>query len=256
MHTWRVMRSVFTLFLVGLMAVGACKRAAAPPPPIEASAPARRSVMSFVRCVAQMGGRCVPESGKLTGWDAFSVLGWLADGSPLAILRVFRRELERHRDPRKVQGRFVNQAMQLHLPLRGAGCAVESVREIGPLIPDLQKQVETRLTAMGVWHGDLDRVVRELGDQATADLTGGYLVHLECSSDPHTLHAATIQDGERHIVVGMLSGLPRYLGGDTLSAEFVERRLNAKTLSRNRGIGVGVADTAVHPWINIPVKEF
>lgn len=237
--------------LVPLLALPACKQEEetkrAPPPATEFP---RRAAIAFVRCVEQTGSMCVEGSEQLGAWDAFSVMGWLAAGSPLSILKNVRRELGHHSDGKAVLRRFVATTEAMREPLRGAECDAERVIPLDELIAQLAPATKTRLENIGIWNGDLEAVVDGLQSESSR-LNGGYLVEMKCLSAPYSFYIATAVDGERHMAVGILSGLPEFLGGSTPSRQVVERSLKSTTLE----VGTqGVTEGIAHPFLNFPVE--
>ena len=96
---------------------------------------------------------------------------------------------------------------------------------------------------------DLSDVVDRLHAESR-QLNGGYLVEMKCLSAPYTFYVATAVDGERHMAVGMLMGLPEFLGGSAPSREVVERSLRSKKLET----GSLITEGTIHPWLNFPVE--
>jgi hypothetical protein len=232
----------------------ACKREEEPRPPTEGE-PARRAAQSFVHCVETGGAGCIDSGLALGGWDGFSILGWLATGSPISILQALPRELAHHRDPRSVQRRFVDQVERHRDKLRGAECRPERVDPLDPMVPKLSQAAQTRLRAMGLWSGDLQGVVEGLGSEAGRGLAGGYLVSMRCLGDPWELYVATTTQQDRHVVVGMLTVLPEFLGGAAPSRDATTGRLRSITIQDTDQMSL-VREGDVDPWLAIPVEEF
>jgi hypothetical protein len=191
------------------------------------------------------------------GWDAFYLLGWLSSGSPTAILRSLQRELLEHGEARLVQARFVGEVSRYDMAIRGAECdplEEGSLQPLGPLVDQVAAAAQERLTGLGLWRGDMEGVVAGLAAEAREGLAGGYLVRLRCTSDPYSLYLATTRDGERQVVVGMTTRLPRFLGGEAADRASMGKRLNSRSL------GYATPPTpregAVHPWLDFPVEEF
>jgi hypothetical protein len=240
--------------LVGVLAlIGGCKKEGETRTPAEGE-PARRAAQSFVHCVEQGGAGCVQNDPALGAWDAFSMLGWLASGSPLSILEALPRELDHHKSAKSVQHRFVEQVERQREPLRGAECRSERVDKLDAMIPKLQQAAQVRLTEMGLWTGDLENVVAGLADEANRGLSGGYLVSMRCAADPFEIFVATTTHEQRQVVVGILTVLPDFLGGEAPSRDTREGGLGGITLGGGK-VGV-VQEGTVHPWIAIPVEEF
>lgn len=239
--------------LCALPGLGACKSDdGVTNKPVAPTERPRRASVAFVRCIEQSGAGCVEMSGQLGAWDAFSVLGWLASGSPLGILRRLPQELAHHSDRNLVLRRFTAAAGRIQQPLRGAECEAKNVIELDPLIPELERAATARLQNIGIWNGDLETVVQGLAKESRG-LKGGYIVEMGCMSEPYSFYVATAQDGERQLAVGLLSGLPEFLGGHSPSREIVERSLQAKTL--DAGMGAGDSNL-IHPWIPVAPEGF
>lgn len=218
--------------------------------------PAQRAATSFVHCVEVEGGGCVPRDPKQASWDAFALLSWLGGGSPISILQALRRELEHHRDPLAVQERFVVVTSRYRESLRGAECTPESATPMTELLPKLSSRVETRMQTLGLWRADLEKVVSVLADEAEDGLADGWLVHMTCFGDPYELWIATAKQDDRQVVVGMLTSLPNWLGGNQLDDERVEGRLASGTLGNTTTLGVIREGTVDTRWVPIPVEEF
>ncbi len=231
--------------------------------------PARRAALSFVHCVESNGGGCVKPDDKRGSWDAFALLHWMGTGSPTSILQALRRELDHHRDPNAIQDRFVSLAARYREPLRGAECRPDAAAPVDELLPTLVKRVETRLTALGLWRRDLEGVVAGLAKEASKGLDEGWLVHVVCEGDPYEVWIATAgtksdtdtdanADAEdtRQVVVGMLTTLPVWLGGQEPSEDQIEGRIRSRTLGNSTSLGVvreGSVDTT---WLPIDIEEF
>ena len=74
-------RTIRLAILPLLVLTGACGQKVAPEEPAVPNLPARRASASFIHCVEQTGAQCISINRKFGGWDAFSVLGWLAHGN-------------------------------------------------------------------------------------------------------------------------------------------------------------------------------
>lgn len=241
------------LTALALLSLPACKKAEETKEPT-AGEPARRAAQSFVHCVEQGGANCVQTNAKLGAWDAFSMLGWIATGSPISILEALPRELAHHQDGRSVQRRFVEKVERHRESLRGAECRTEQVNSLDAMVPKLEEAAQARLTTMGLWNADFQTVVGGLGTEASKGLGGGYLVSMRCQGDPWTVYVATTTEEQRQVVVGMLTVLPEFLGGAAPSRD-ASGQLKGKTLGDQGQMGV-VLEGAVDPWINIPIEEF
>lgn len=237
----------------------ACKSDDGPARPLPPEVPARRAADSFVRCLERAGGQCVDMHTKQGAWDAFSILGWLSDGSPVAILQALPAELNHHTSRRSIQQRFVTLSQSLRERVRGAECKPEQVVSVGEMVPKMRQRVEQRMRKLGLWSADMQRVVDGLTQEATEGLSGGYVVEMSCYGDPYELYVATTtdQETERQIVVGMLATLPTYLGGKSPSRDIVEGRLGSRSVGLNAGrVGLVREGTVDSQWIPIPVEEF
>ncbi|GEM_PF-1203661 len=238
------------------MGLGACTTTTTITSTVGPAEPARRAAQSFIHCVESEGGNCVEGQRHYGSWDAFALLEWLGSGSPTSILQALRRELEHHRDWGAIQDRFVVQAARYREPLRGAECRPESATPLSELLPTLRGEVETRMTGLGLWRGDLEAVVDGLRDEAHEGLDDGWLVHMTCYSDPYELWVATSKEEDRQVVVGMLTSLPIWLGGDTQGDELIEGRIRGRGLGSATTLGVVREGSVDSNWIPVPIEEF
>ncbi len=222
--------------------------------PVGPGIPARRAAQSFVHCVEQQGAACVGYEDKQIAWDSFSMLGWLAAGSPTSILQALPSELGHHQNPRSIQARFVRKVDRNSMLLRGAECRADKATSFAELIPKLRSASQARLEAMGLWRGDLEAVVDQLSKEAGEGLSDGFLITMRCATDPDQLYVATTTQDERYIVVGMLMDLPEFLGGTAPSRDSSTGRL--PTIVLDSGSVSSVREGVVDPWIPIPVEEF
>jgi len=196
---------------------------------------------------------CIRSGENYGGWDAFFLLGWLSDGSPTSILQSLRSELQSHADPAHVQGRLVQIVELYQAELRGAECDPEGAQELVPLVRTVAGVAQKRLTAFGLWGGDMADVVSGLTQEAEQGLNNGYIVRMRCQSDPYQVYVATAERGDRQVVVGMAIMLPEFLSGEGV---------NRDTRGRDRSTSVGprpsapVVEGNVDPWLPIPVEEF
>lgn len=218
--------------------------------------PARRAAQSFVHCVEQDGGGCVGREGAQGAWDAFSILHWMATGSPLSLLEALGRELDHHRDPLAIEDRFVAQAGRYRETLRGAECRPDEAASVAELLPRLVARVEARMEAIGLWAADLEAVVEGLAEEAGRGLGEGWLVRMVCYGDPYQLWVATSAEAERQVVVGMVADLPVWLGGRPLDEDTVEGRLRSPALAGSQTLGVVREGTVDSRWLPIPSEEF
>lgn len=222
--------------------------------PVGPGVPARRAAQSFVHCVELEGAACVGNEQKQLAWDAFSILGWLASGSPTSILQALPAELGHHQNPRSIQARFVAKVDRNDMLLRGAECRADKATAFAELIPKLRSASESRLDAMGLWRGDLEAVVDQLAKEAGEGLSDGFLITMRCATDPDRVYVATTTEEERFIVVGMLMELPEFLGGTAPSRDSSTDTL--PTIVLDTGSVSSVREGIVDPWIPIPVEEF
>lgn len=245
-----------TVALTAALGASGCKKDTGPARTNTPETPARRAAMSFVHCVEQSGPACVGNELTQGAWDAFSILGWLADGSPTAILEALPRELSHHANARSVQQRFVNEVSRQDNKIRGAECEVKAINEFGSMVPKLREAAQRRLEALGMWRGDLGRVVDGLANEATEGLQGGYLVTMQCQAEPWQVYVATAIEGERHVVVGLMVDLPEFLGGDSAARDATSGRLRTIDLGTRPGAMAPVDESRMDPWLPFPVEEF
>jgi len=242
--------------LFGLAAVSGCQGRGGTAEPVPPTVPAQRAAQSFVHCVEIDGGGCVTNHPEFAAWDAFSLLGWLASGSPTSILEALPRELNHHASQRSIQQRFVRQVDDQSMVLRGAECSPENAAAFGELLPKLREAVQQRMTAMGIWGPDLEVVVDGLVEEARRGLADGYLIGMRCQSDPWRVYMATSKGESRFIVVGMLMELPEFLGGDSPARDASSGRLRSIHIGRDSQTMSAAVENAIHPWVQIPVQEF
>lgn len=241
---------------LGTLVLGGCDKSQGEAGPVPPTVPAQRAAQSFIHCVEIDGGACVDNHPEFGAYDAFSILGWLASGSPTSILEALPRELQHHQTERSIQQRFVSIVDARAMRLRGAECMPEQAVGFNELVPKLTEAVEQRMTRMGLWGADLERVVGALAQEAREGLADGYLVTMRCQSDPWRVYMATTAKDGRYIVVGMMGQLPEFLGGDAPARDANTGRLRSIDLGRaSPGVGT-MADELVHPWVQIPIQEF
>ncbi len=251
----RTLRRALPLLVVGLAASGCKETTKGTTAPVGPAEPARRAALSFVHCVEADGGGCVQPDDKRGSWDAFALLHWLGTGSPTSILLALQRELDLHRDADAIQDRFVAQAQRYREPLRGAECQPDSAAPVTELLPTLVKRVEDRLTTLGLWRADFESVVEGLAKEAGRGLEEGWLVHVVCEGDPYEVWIATAKHDERQIVVGMLTALPVWLGGNEPSEEQLEGRASARGRTSS-SLGVIREGTVDSTWLPIAIEKF
>lgn len=218
-------------------------------------APARRTAASFVHCVEMGTSQCVTSEQTAGGWDAFYLLAWLSDGSPVSILDALPAELARHQDPKYVQARLVDEVERYASTIRGAECSPSSMQEIGPLIDKAAAVASNRLAELGLWQGNLAKVVQGLAEEAHEDLDGGQLVKMDCSYDPHRLYVASTRVEGVNRVVGMTTFMPQHLGGDIPDRDFVSERLQSRALGLSLA-SAPITEGTISPWMPFPVEIF
>ncbi len=242
--------------VLGLAAASGCQGKEQTARPVPPTVPAQRAAQSFVHCIEIDGGGCVTNFPEFAAWDAFSMLGWLASGSPTSILESLPRELNHHGSQRSIQQRFVSIVDDQSMVLRGAECTPENATAFSELLPKLRQAVEERMTAMGLWGPDLEAVVDGLTQEAGRGLQDGYLIGMKCQSDPWRVYMATSKGEQRFIVVGMMMELPEFLGGDSVARDASSGRLRSINLGRNATTMSTALEDTIHPWVPIPVQEF
>ena len=220
--------------------------------PIPETERPRRAAMAFVRCVESSGSSCVEASDQLGAWDAFSTLGWLAGGSPLSILRNLQRELTQHSDRNLVLKRFAADTKRFSQPLRGAECTPVKVIKLDPLLEMLEEKAAARLQNVGIWSGDLERVIKGLAEESRG-LNGGYITQLECQRDPYVFYVATAVDGERQFAVGVMATLPQFLGGSDPDRRSLDESRRGVALEGNVA---AIDEVIVDTWIPIAPEVF
>ncbi|RMG93665.1 MAG: hypothetical protein D6705_17930 [Deltaproteobacteria bacterium] len=238
-----------------VLGLAACKpkEAPAPPRPDPADA-AQRAAAAFVHCVEGGNAACIRTGLPHGAFDAFVLLGWLATGSPVAILDALSRELVAHSDPRTVQGRFVREVERLSGPLRGAECSPVGAQELAPMVTQLAQATKARLEAIGMASADMMRVVEGLAAEAAEGLEGAFLVRMSCKREPYQLYLAMVPEGPRYSAIGLMPYLPRFLGGD-------EAQIDAAQALRSKSLGISgaaapVPDGTVDRYLPIPMEEF
>lgn len=248
-------RVALAIASLGLGAPTACKNqdiVAAPLPPEEAP---RRAANSFIHCVEAETSACVQSGDTVGGWDAFYLLTWLAGGSPLSILEALPRELSAHADPLRVQRRFVEEVERYAPVIRGAECDAADMQPIDPLVDQVASVAAERVERLGLWGGNAASVIDGLADEAHETLGGGFLVRMDCPHDPHRLWVATHQREGQHVVVGLTTLLPRFLGGESTGRQNVGDRLQSRSLGFS-ATGSPIQEGIVHAWLPFPVEVF
>lgn len=241
--------------LAAALAVSSCKNKDDTTKPVDPGDAARRSAQSFVHCVEGGSAGCVRSGLDHSGWDAFFLLGWLAAGSPVAILEALPRELQAHSSPKVIQGRFVQGVERLSMDLRGAECDPAGAQELGPLIDQVSSAATSRLKQLGMWSPDMSEVVTGLTAEAKEGVGDGYLVRMSCKRDPYQVYLGTARDDIRHDVVGIMASLPTFLGGEPVDPSRVQDRLASRSLGLATSAGT-IAPGTVHPWVPVRLEDF
>jgi hypothetical protein len=218
-------------------------------------APTWRAASSFVHCVEAGTSLCVTSEQMLGGWDAFYILSWLSDGSPVSILDGLSTQLRNHTDARLVQARFVEEVERYAQAIRGAECDAVGSMPLAPLIDRTAQRAANRLDSLGLWQGGLDRVVNGLTAEAHDDLDGGELVRLDCRYEPYRLYIASRSVDGRQAVVGMTTLWPPALGGDVPTREQVDKRLHSRSLGLDTA-SAPLIEGQIDPWLPFGVEEF
>jgi len=257
LHRRAPVRSLLaTVALTAVVGVVGCKQDSGPARTYTPETPARRAAQSFLHCVEQTGPTCVGNEQSQSAWDAFSILGWLADGAPTAILQALPSELAHHSNPRSVQQRFVNEVSRQDNKVRGAECEVKAVSEFSAMVPKLRDAAQRRLEGLGMWRGELGQVVDGLANEASTGLQGGYLVTMQCQAEPWQVYVATAIESERQVVVGMMTTLPEFLGGDSAARDVTSGRLRTIELGTRPSAMAPLDESRMDPWLPFPVEEF
>jgi hypothetical protein len=217
--------------------------------------PAERAAVSFVHCVESSTSSCIQTGTFSVGWDAFAMLAWLVDGSPVAIVESLPAELAVHQDDRLVQQRFVSEVERYAVSIRGAQCQAVETHELRPLIDRAGQLAAARIEELGLWQRNVDRVIGMLVDEAHRELDTGSLVRMDCDFDPFHLFVAMRESDGQYAAVGLTTILPPTLGGATPGRKMVETRL------RSRALGLDTAQAPivtgdVNPWLPFPVEVF
>ncbi|MCA9649381.1 MAG: hypothetical protein KC501_05700 [Myxococcales bacterium] len=239
--------------VLGLVLAPACKK---DPPVVQLpNAPASdRAAQSFVHCVEARTSQCVEPAEQLAGWDAFYLLAWLGGGSPVSVLEALPQELSAHADPRLVQRRLVEEVERYAAAIRGAECDAVGSQPIDPLIDQVATVAVERLGRLGLWQGDMQAITNGLVEEAHEELSGGFLVRLDCRRDPFRLYVATRERDGRHVVVGLTTFLPSFVDPEPPGREMVAERLQSRALGLSN-VAVPVIEGAVDPWLAFPVEE-
>jgi len=245
-----------TMLMMGLVVCVAGCRARVEMKTIGDEPPSHRSAASFVHCIEAGTASCVTAENISGGWDAFYLLQWMADGSPVSVMYALPGELAAHEDPRMVQQRLVSEVERYSNAVRGAECDPVDAAQMGPLIDDAAKLASDRLAKIGMLEGNLELIIRGLAEEAHEGLDGGQLVHMHCNYDPYRLYIATRQfdDGVQR-VLGMSTMLPTSLGGDVPSREVVDERLHSRSLGLDTA-RAPLVEGGMDAWLPFPVELF
>lgn len=218
--------------------------------------PARRSAASFVHCVEAGTAMCVDAENISGGWDAFYLLTWLADGSPVSVMYALPGELAAHQDPREVERRLVAEVERYSNAVRGAECDAVDAQQFSGLIDKAAAKATARMTALGMMEGNLRPVIVALAKEAHEGLDGGELVRMDCEFDPYRIYLASQSqaDGVQR-VVGMSTMMPTAFGGDVPARDVVNERLHSRALGLDSQ-DPPVVDGSISPWLPFDVELF
>ena len=245
-----------TMLLAGLMATAAGCKAKVETKVLPDESPARRSAASFVHCIEAGTSGCVSAENVSGAWDAFYLLQWLADGSPVSVMYALPQELAAHQDPREVQRRLVAEVERYSNSVRGAECDPADAMQMTGLVDKAAQGAATRLRNLGMLEGNLAAVIDGLAKEAHDGLDGGELVRLDCQYDPYRLYVATrrFDDGVQR-VVGMSTMLPAFLGGDVPGRDVVDERLKSSALGLDTA-PPPLVDGGMNAWLPFEVELF
>ena len=245
-----------SMLLVGLMATVAGCKARVEIKTLSSESPSRRTAASFVHCIEAGTSACVSEENISGGWDAFYLLQWMADGSPVSVMYALPGELAAHEDPRQVQQRLVGEVERYSNAVRGAECDPVDAMQMTPLIDTAAQQAANRLTKLGMLEGNLKVILEGLVEEAHEGLDGGELVRLDCRYDPYRLYIATrrFDDGVQR-VLGMSTMMPATLGGDIPGRDVVDERLRSSSLGLDTA-PPPLVDGGMNAWLPFEVELF
>ena len=244
------------LLLAGLLATVASCKANVQIKTLGDEAPSRRSAASFVHCIEAGTSQCVTQENISGGWDAFYLLQWMADGSPVSVMYALPGELAAHEDPRMVQQRLVGEVERYANAVRGAECDPVDSMQMAPLIDKAAQMAAERLGRLGMLEGSLKVIIEGLAEEAHEGLDGGELVRMDCNYDPYRLYIATRQfdDGVMR-VLGMSTMMPTALGGDIPSRDVVDERLHSRALGLDTA-PPPLVDGGINAWLPFEVELF
>jgi hypothetical protein len=247
-------RVTAALILVAGVALGGCNRGRVVDSSLPKTTPAARAADSFVHCVEAATSGCVEAGEQHGGWDALHLLLWLGSGSPVAILNVLPRELDRHTDPADVQESFVDEVERYASAIRGAECQSVATRPLPVLVDQASRLATERLKRLGLWRRDMATVIAGLGEEAHQDLDEGHMVRLDCAYDPYRVYLITRPRDGRIRVVGMTTTLAPVFGGDALDPRSVKTRLESPTFGLSTSQAPIPEDT-IDAWLRFPVED-
>jgi hypothetical protein len=217
--------------------------------------PTERAANSFIHCVESSTSGCIDTNETAGGWDAFYLLTWLADGSPVSILESLPNELAAHADATFVQRRFISEVERYATAIRGAQCQAAESQEMGPLIDKAGQAAASRLEQLGLWQRNMDRVISGLVEEAHQDLDSGRLVRLDCAFEPFQVYVAAHEDEGLYRVVGMTTYMPATLGGVRPTHEQVDDRLHSRSLGLDTA-QANISENEISNWLPFPVEVF
>jgi hypothetical protein len=143
---WAHGRVTATVVVVVGLAVAACNRGRVVDSTLPKTSPPARAADSFVHCVEAGTSNCVDGGEQHGGWDALQLLLWLSSGSPVSILEMLPRELDRHTDNLAVQAAFVDEVERYAEVVRGAECQSVATQPLRALV-DQSARVAARSPA-------------------------------------------------------------------------------------------------------------
>ncbi len=245
-----------TMLLAGLLGTVAGCKAKVEIKTLGDESPSRRTAASFVHCIEAGTSSCVTQENISGGWDAFYLLQWMADGSPVSVMYALPGELAAHEDPRMVQLRLVSEVERYHNAVRGAECDPADAMQMAPLIDKAAQLATDRLGKLGMLEGNLKVIVDGLAEEAHEGLDGGELVRLDCNYDPYRLYIATrrFDDGVMR-VLGMSTMLPTSLGGDVPGRDVVDERLHSPSLGLDSA-PPPLVEGGMNAWLPFEVELF
>ena len=245
-----------TMLLAGLLVSVASCKAKVEMKTLGDESPASRSAASFVHCIEAGTASCVTDENISGGWDAFYLLQWMADGSPVSVMYALPGELEAHEDPRAVQQRLVSEVERYSNAVRGAECDPADEQQLTMLIDKAAQLAAARLGRLGMLEGNLKVIIEGLAEEAHEGLDGGTLVRLDCKFDPYRLYIASRQfdDGVQR-VLGMSTMLPASLGGDIPGRDVVDERLHSRSLGLDTA-PPPLVEGGMDPWLPFEVELF